>query len=123
VARLPRIVLRAAPIAALLAGAAVASAASPTIHASPSTIKRGHVLHVFGGVPGCQGSVTLLSKAFLRIHSFAGVSARFAALHGTARTYSIHVTVPKQRHPGAYTITGRCGGGNIGVVRTIHVTA
>ena len=37
--------------------------------------------------------------------------------------YSIRVRIPKSRAPGRYTITGRCGGGNLGVSRKLRVLA
>jgi hypothetical protein len=36
---------------------------------------------------------------------------------------SIRVRIPKSRTPGTYTISGRCGGGNLGVTRKLKVVA
>jgi hypothetical protein len=38
-------------------------------------------------------------------------------------SYSVRVRIPASRHAATYTITGRCGGGNLGVTRKLKVTA
>jgi len=102
--------------------AALASAASITV--SPASVPVGGTVTVSGdvlapdGQPGCQlpGTVLLFSGAFGDPNSPqqapAGADARF----------SVQVTIPSGVVPGSYTITGRCGGGNLGVQATLVVT-
>lgn len=116
---------RSVPVAALLACGALASpaaAAAPTIVASPNPVHRGHMVRVHGKVPGCPrgDQVTLISKAFSHRHDFAGLPAVFARVRAHHR-YSVRTRIPARRSPGRYTITGRCGGGNLGVSVTLRV--
>ena len=69
-----------------------------------------------GAAPGCRGGnrVTLLSRGFPRGHSFAGVPAVFATLRPNGR-FSVVVKVPRRVAHKRYTVTARCGGGNLGV--------
>jgi hypothetical protein len=100
-------------------------AAAATIHVNDSSVHAGQKVRVFGRTGGgCDpsGSVTLLSKAFPHTHDFAGVPAVFADQKPNGH-YSIRVRIPKSRAPGRYTISGRCGGGNLGVSRKLRVLA
>jgi threonine dehydrogenase-like Zn-dependent dehydrogenase len=114
------VALAAVALAAVIAAQALAAAA--TILASPSTVRRGHVVRVHGTVHGCPrgDQVTLISKAFSRRHEFAGVPAVSATV-GTGGNYSVRTRIPSRRSPGRYGITGRCGGGNLGVSATLRV--
>ena len=114
--------LLCALILSALIGVPSATAASVTLHASPTTVHRGHSVHLFGTVPGCGGPLTLISRAFRHTHDFAGLPAIYAPLSATG-AYSVHPTIPASRTPGKYAVTGRCGGGNIGVSVTLHVIA
>jgi hypothetical protein len=118
---------RVSALAALAAAGVVAApalAATPTIHATPKRVERGHRLHVFGRVPGCprRGSVTLVSTAFRHdaAHDFAGVGAVFARQHAHHR-FSVRPRIPATRAPGRYSVSGRCGGANIGVTARFRV--
>jgi hypothetical protein len=119
-----RILARSAVLATATAAglAAPAVAATPTIKASPNPVHRGELVRVYGVVTGCGGSVTLISKAFPHTHDFAGLPAVFAR-RSSSGSYSVRVRIPARRAPGTYTITGRCGGGNLGVTRKLKVTA
>jgi hypothetical protein len=101
---------------------APALAAGPTIKVDPKRVPRGEVVRVFGAVPGCArgNQVTLISRAFSRAHEFAGVPAVFARVRRGHR-YSVRTRIPRRRHPGRYGISGRCGGGNLGVVARVRV--
>lgn len=92
----------------------------PTLLVSPRRVRRGGLVRVHGAVFACQGPVTLISNAFLRRHLFAGVPAVSAPVraHGA---YSVRIRIPAARRPGVYTITGRCGGGNLGVRARLRV--
>ena len=111
-------------VVAIVAGLAAtqAVAAGPTIVATPNPVHRGAVVRVHGTVPGClRGDrVTLISNAFSRRHEFAGVPAVYATVGDRAR-YSVRTRIPAVRRPGRYGITGRCGGGNLGVRATLRV--
>ena len=96
---------------------------APTValSVSPARVARGHTVLVRGVAGGCTSgdAVTLLSHAFPATHSFAGVPAAYAQV-GSAGRFSTHVTIPKTRAPGSYTVTARCGGGNLGLL--VHLT-
>jgi hypothetical protein len=83
---------------------------------SPRTVHRGHSVLVQGVAGGCTSgdTVTILSRAFPSTHSFAGVPAALAQV-GSAGRFSTIVTIPRLRLPATYTVTARCGGGNLGV--------
>jgi hypothetical protein len=117
------ILMMAASAAAMTAfGAAGAVASGPRIALTPSTVHRGHKVRVHGTISACPtgDTVTLLSRAFPRRHTFAGVPAVSATV-GKEGAYSVSVRVPAGKRPGAYGVTGRCGGGNLGVSVTLHV--
>ena len=118
---------RLTSIAALvLAGALVgpAAAAGPTVKVSPGTVRAGKSVRVYGVVPGCQqgNQVTLISRAFSHAHDFAGLPAVFARV-GARSAYSVRTRIPVARQAGTYQITGRCGGGNLGVTASLRVLA
>ena len=102
--------------------AAPAFAAHPTIAANPNPVHRGQLIRVHGVVPGCPRgeSVTLLSRAFSHKHEFAGVRAVSARV-GRNHRYSVRTRIPAGRNPGRYRISGRCGGGNLGVSTRLRV--
>jgi hypothetical protein len=120
-----RRVIIAAAVAVLLASSAVATslAAGPTIQVNPQSVPHGQVVRIFGMVPGCPrgDQVTLMSRAFSHQHEFAGVPAVFATVRRGHR-YSKRTRIPAGRHPGRYSINGRCGGGNLGVTAHLRVT-
>ncbi|MDQ6850294.1 MAG: hypothetical protein M3070_10085 [Actinomycetota bacterium] len=102
--------------------AALASAAS--INVSPASVPVGGTVTVSGdvlapgGTPGCAvpGTVSLFSAAFgdpnIPVQTTAGADSKF----------SVQVHLPAGVAPGTYSITGRCGGGNLGVQATLVVT-
>jgi hypothetical protein len=96
---------------------------APTValSVSPTRVARGRAILVQGVAGGCTSgnAVTVLSRAFPATHRFAGVPAAYAQV-GSAGRFSTHVTIPKIRAPGSYTITARCGGGNLGLL--VHLT-
>lgn len=79
-------------------------------------------MRVYGAIPGCVrgDQVTLLSKAFRHTYEFAGVPAVYTRV-GANHRYSVRTTIPASRAPHRYTISGRCGGGNLGVSVTLRV--
>ena len=103
---------------------AVAGAAPPSILVSPATVHRGHTVAVKGSAYDCAvgNSVTLISRAFVHTHDFAGLPAIFAKVKYGGR-FKVTTRIPATKKPKTYTITGRCGGGNIGVSAHLKVIA
>jgi hypothetical protein len=120
---------RSGPAVAVLACTAAvgpaAAAGAATLHVSPKQVSRGAQTRVFGSAAGgCAAGdrVTLISRAFPGTHRFAGVPAVFATTRASG-AFSKRVRIPAGRAPGSYTVTGRCGGGNLGVTRRLRVLA
>ena len=104
-----------------------ASAVAATITVNPSTVPSGGQVTVSGdvlanGSPGCAvpGEVTLISPAFAGLGEFAGVGATTATADAGGN-FTTTVTLSPSVAPGTYDITGRCGGGNLGVGATLTV--
>jgi hypothetical protein len=112
--------LAAAAIATIAAAGAMVPAVS--IEVTPVHVHRGQTVEVHGSAGGCRTGdvVTLLSRAFVRTHQFAGVAAVSARVSSTGR-FSVRTRIPAVRRAGSYVIAGRCGGGNLGVSATLHV--
>ena len=111
----------AVAVAGLLPAVAVAS---PTLHVKPKRVHAGERVRVFGNVTGCPAGdrVTLISHAFPKRHEFAGVPAVFARVRSNGN-FGKRVRIPESKKPKRYTVTGRCGGGNLGVSRKLVVLA
>jgi PASTA domain-containing protein len=116
-----------------LASFTTASAASinvspTTVHVGGTVTVSGDVLtdlgpRVPGGKPGCQlpGTVTLISGAFAGQGSFMNMDVETTA--GTDGRFSVQATILSDVRPDTYEVTGRCGGGNLGVLATLLVIA
>jgi hypothetical protein len=103
----------------MLAPAAPAWAASATaLHVSPGSITAGDTVVVSGSVgtapagSACATSLMLLSKAFVHADEFAGVPAVIAAVK-PGGTFTTTTRIPRSTPAGTYTVSGRCGGGNL----------
>jgi hypothetical protein len=111
-------------LVAVVLGAGVAAAApAAEIHVKPTRAYRGEVVRVFGTVAGgCAtgDQVTLISKAFSGAHEFAGVPAIFARSRSDG-SFSKRTRIPGTRKLGRYSIGGRCGGGNLGVIAHLRI--
>jgi hypothetical protein len=107
--------------AGLLPAAAVAS---PALHVKPKKVHAGERVRVFGNAAGCSAGskVTLISRAFPKRHEFAGVPAVFATVQ-PGGDFSKRVRIPRSKTPKRYTISARCGGGNLGITRKVRVLA
>jgi len=115
----------AAVLAVAAAGLLPAVAlASPALHVKPKRVHAGERTRVFGNAGDCPAGdrVTLISHAFPKRHEFAGVPAVFARVRSNGN-FSKRVRIPRSKAPGRYRITGRCGGGNLGVERKVVVLA
>lgn len=106
-----------------VSGGGVGATRGPTLSVSPGAVRAGRRVTVSGTVAGgcARGdAVTLLSKAFAPTYRFAGLSAVYANVRATGR-FAVTTRIPAARKPGRYTITGRCGGGNLGVLARLRV--
>ena len=115
-----RIGLGLALAAATLAVPATASAAT-SLTVSPTTTAPGTTVHVSGS---CEANTSgfAISHAFLHnaSHDFAGVGAVPFSTNAKG-AFSVDATVPATIKPGAYAVTARCGGGNLGITATLTV--
>jgi len=107
---------------ALFAVAPSLSATRPSLHVTPGVVAPGAQIHVTGNAHGClRGDVvSVLSRAFPG-HGFAGlgvISARVRAGGAFSATGRVRRKAPPRR----YTVTARCGGGNLGVTAHLRVT-
>ncbi len=114
-----------AALCALAVFAPAALAASHFVKVSPSTVKAGKTVRVFGSVgTGCgkTDTVIVFSRAFkgATTHEFGGVPALFLK-QDKHHDFSAKVTIRKAIKPGRYHVGGRCGGGNFGSA-TLKVT-
>jgi hypothetical protein len=112
----------------LVGGTTLAVQAPPTLQVSPRSVTAGDTVTVSGSlVPApadsaCATSVLLLSDAFVHTDDFAGVPAITAAVKAGG-DFAVTTRIPSSKAAGTYPITGRCGGGNIGVSATLVVRA
>jgi len=99
------------------------SAVDKALAVRPTTVRRGRTVLVRGVAGGCTAgdTVTILSRAFPATRSFAGVPAVYGQI-GSAGRFSAVARIPLVRAPGTYTVTARCGGGNLGIVARLTVT-
>src|SRR6266545_4692442 len=130
-ARITATVVFAATVGMLTLLAAPASAESRAapfaVHVSPSPVAAGHAVTLSGSVgPDAAGTecsgVTLLSKAFVHTYDFAEVPAVIAAVKPDG-AFAATTRIPRSKAAGTYTITGRCGGGNLGASARLVVRA
>lgn len=110
-------------LTALLAAPALAApCAAPSLRLLPSTVAQGGSLTIVGAAPGCAlgDDVVVLSRAFSPQREFAGVPAVVTSVRGGGR-FRTRTAIPRTRRPGTYVVTARCGGGNLGIARTLTV--
>ncbi len=110
-----------AVVTATLVAAPAATAAKPTIRLSPDTVRRGLAVTVSGVVPDCNGPVTLISRAFGKRHTYAGIGALSARLDSRGR-YAVKTYIPVTRGAKTYVVSARCGGAQVGVTANLRVT-
>jgi hypothetical protein len=112
----------------LTLGVTPAQASEPTIQVRPSSVTAGDTVVVSGSVgpapagSDCATRVTLISKAFTHTHDFAGLPAVVAAVQ-PGGAFTVTTTIPRSTAAGTYSVSGRCGGGNLGVSATLVVRA
>jgi hypothetical protein len=115
-------------IVIVIVSAAALPVSAATIVVSPTSVSTSGTVAVSGDVSagevlGCEvpGPVTLISNAFSGISEFAGQGAVMLPVDATGH-FSSSVTLKPSVAAGTYTITGRCGGGNLGVIANLTVT-
>jgi hypothetical protein len=64
--------------------------------------------------------VFVISRAFPRVHVFAGVPAVWAKVRAGGH-FRATTRIPVGRRLGRYGVTARCGGGNLGVLVRLTV--
>jgi hypothetical protein len=122
-----------ARVAVIVGGLAASLALAVTVRAapalvvlkvSPSHVQRGHLVVITGNAGSCPvgDTVFIISRAFSRVHEFAGVPAVLAKVR-TGGAFRATTRIPLRRRPGRYGITARCGGGNLGVLVRLTVRA
>ena len=106
----------------VLALAATASATTVSLLVTPSTVHRGAWVYISGSAGDCPrgDAVIIISRAFPRIHQFAGVPAVIATVGAKGRFHAT-TRIPLGRRVGKYVVTARCGGGNLGVAALLRV--
>jgi hypothetical protein len=104
------------------------SAGAASLVVNPSTVVAGGTVTLSGdvlanGKPGCAvpGTVTLISGAFPGDEFGPGQGAVNLSADATGHFRGTAAVNPSAG-PGTYTITGHCGGGNLGVTASVTVT-
>jgi hypothetical protein len=111
-----------AALIALAVFTASAAARAPAIRVQPTRVHAGDRVLVYGNAGSCPRGdrVTLISRAFSHRHDFAGRPAIFTRVRRRGR-FSVSTRIPRSRRPRRYAITGRCGGGSLGVTAHLRV--
>lgn len=112
-------------LAAIFASAVASATAAPEkvfLAVTPGVVYQGQQVRVHGNAGSCPvgDTVTLISRAFAKVHEFAGFPAVLTKVRSGG---AFHVTtrIPLHRHSGLYGIVARCGGGNLGVAANLRV--
>jgi hypothetical protein len=111
-----------AAAASLLLAAGAAPGARPALRVRPASVAPGGLVHISGNADGCRrgDDVLVLSHAFPG-RGFAGVGTLRANVRVHGR-FAVTGRVRRHARRGAYRVSARCGGGNLGVTATIRVT-
>ncbi len=89
----------------------------PRLRVKPKQVRAGRVVTIDGWVPGCPEEILVLSSAFKpSLAEFAGVPGIDAAIRNAEGYFKVKTRIPRGQRPDRYTISGRCGGGNVGSV-------
>jgi len=108
-------------VVGVLLAAGPARAQTAALNLSPSTVKVGGRVNVTGTCdPDASGYV--ITEAFLGHGEFAGVPAATFSTD-SAGNFAFSVTINRNVLPGTYPVGARCAGANIGLTRTLTVTA
>jgi hypothetical protein len=84
-------------------------------------VHEGRVGSLSGNANPCTvgNTVTIISRAFVRKHQFAGVAAALAKVRSGGQ-YTATTRIRRGLRARLFVVTARCGGGNLGV--TAHLT-
>lgn len=100
-----------------------------SLRVRPTAVHAGGRVRVFGAIGRTGGQldcpvgdqVKLLSHAFRPSgREFGGVPTAYGKVARNG-SFSAQTTIPIDRHPGVYTVSGRCGGGNLGALAKLRV--
>lgn len=106
-------------LVALAVGVSPAVAARKRLSVSPAVTTPDALVHISGNAPGCQKGTTVvaISSAFPG-HAYGKGTLTGSAGRGGTFSFSGHLRSPLKS--GRYSITARCGGGNVGI--TVFLT-
>jgi hypothetical protein len=111
----------AAVLVTLVLGGSAQASQKPngSMSVSPSTVSPGGTVHISGSVSiGECHEATLTDTAVFPPDGFGPTVTL-----DTNGAFAVDYTVPTSTPAGTYQIGMRCGGGNVGVFTTLHVTA
>jgi hypothetical protein len=117
------LILTIALVPGLWLAVPIGAAPPATLHVTPSTVPAGGAVQVSGTCePNTEGFA--ISHAFLHnaSHDFAGVGAAPFTTNA-AGAFSVTAAIPSSIAAGSYTVTARCGGGNLGIAVSLTVTS
>ena len=108
-------------VLAAVAMVASATASRPRISVRPGTVSPGGLVHVSGNAGSCAAgnTLTLISSAFPG-HAYG--KGTLTGRVGAGHAFSISGHVRSDARAGSYTVSARCGGGNLGVSATVRVS-
>jgi hypothetical protein len=102
-------------------GGALPSSTRPSLRVRPSVVSPGGRVWVSGSAGDCpRGDTIFVLSHALAGRSFAGVGAITARVRARGRFTTVGHIRPNAR-TGRYTVTARCGGGNLGVAAHLRV--
>ena len=124
-----KVCIAAAVFGSVIGLHSVVSAEAASINVTPKSVPVGGKVTLSGdvlgpnGQPACQvpGQVTLISGAFAGQGTFQHQDVETTA--GADGKYSVVAQILSGVAPGTYSVTSRCGGGNLGVQATLVVTS
>ncbi len=108
-------------LAATALGSASRSATStPSLYVQPGTVAIGGAVHVYGNAGSCAPGSKLAAISFAFPESGFGGGALFGRVRANHK-FSIRSHVRGNVTAGTYSVTARCGGGNLGVSANVTV--
>jgi hypothetical protein len=124
-----KLLIAAAMVGLVVGLLSVVTASAASINVTPKQVPVGGKVTISGdvlgpnGQPACQvpGTVTLISGAFAGQGTFQHQDVETTV--GADGKYTVQAQILSGVAPGTYTVTGRCGGGNLGVQATLVVTS
>ena len=117
-----RLKVFAAVAMAACIGVAAAAASAASLTVTPSVVREGRLVFISGNAGACPvgDTMTIISRAFVRKHEFAGVPAALAKIRSGGQ-FSTRARIRHGLRARLFVVTARCGGGNLGVAAHITV--